>query len=473
MRRKIILETKISYGKIKRALSFFLLVFFLVLQTGRSVMAASNEVVADTGEDSVRDIQLPVEEQQQYISENEVISISMPLKTPFTMNPTKAYGEEQIWSPAFHFQNNSQTAVQVTVRNIRYELDENSPVITHYAPFDRPEERKGKEIYLCLKFGETEVPVGDLSRSYSFTLAAAGEGEAAQRDFSISGMMSCFPEEDWQDGDVSISFQVEYKAMAEKEQTNVLDKEPKEATSEAVDVKKGGNNGLEETAGPLREETDTTWKEKLAAMILAETRQTEDGQEAPEAGTEIEAFVIDSRSRESIATPEINASTGGAVSEEKNAVRPITATGDGVEVQDVFSFSWKQALDLYEKYKAYVPEGMVLVVDANEKAQTPAFYVSEALTAQYSEDMQNTGKRYAFWRNPDYVPEENKVWHIDGETPYYISNPGQAWLWSEIEEAPAETEIVQMWIKEDREDPLKERNAENEPAGNDTGTTTG
>lgn len=423
--------------KRKNVCSAMLLAVILFLQTALPVCAGANEVVKDTGAEECVEIQLPVEQQQQIVSEDEIISVSMPLQTPFTMNPTKSFGEEQIWSPEFHFQNNSRTAVKVTVKNIRYVLKEDSKVVTHYQPFDGLKERKKKEIYLCLRFGDAEVPVGDLSREYSFTLAEAGESQLSKQEFSIEGMMSCYPEEEWQDGDVSIAFQVEYRAVIEKEAEGLLEVE-NETDSKAEDT--GKQAALEKEESPFRERKDTDWQKNLIGIL--KSGKTENGEEK----TEILAYIID---------------TGKNV-EGGEGQKPDTGEEKKGEKQPV-SFDWKKLLDEYEKYANAIPEGAVLLLDVNETAKSPAGYLREEGLEGLTADVQNANNVYVFWKNPDYVPEENKVWHIEDDVPYYISNPEQPWLWAAAEEGelPADTELIYMWLKGDTDGayPETERNA--------------
>lgn len=458
----------------------FLLAVCLLLHAPLPVSAGANEVVKDSGAEECVEIQLPVEKQQQFVSEDEVISVSMPLQTPFTMNPTKSFGEEQIWSPVFHFQNNSQTAVEVTVRNIRYTLKENSTVVTHYQPFNDLDKRKKKEIYLCLRFGETEVPVGDLSREYRFTLSESGTGSLSGQEFSIEGMMSCYPEEEWQDGDVAIAFQVEYKAVLGKQ----AESDRKEA-SDNMQTDDGAENERkasdEQTAGDtemLAEVKGTEWQKNVIGAIL-----TDKG--TGDAGTaDICAYITDSGKTDRAAGQTAKNSGNISGENDQKTVQNTDMTVEKSGEKEEFSFDWQKILDDYGKYADAIPEGGSLLLDINEAAESPAGYVMEEGLEGFALDMQNTGDVYAFWRNPDYVPEENKVWHIEDDVPYYISNPQQPWLWAAGEDAPQDTEPLFMWIRKDytaqyRTDDSyaphpdtgkKEGNAEYGP-GNDTSGT--
>lgn len=485
----------------KNICSFALLAVCLFLQTALPVYAGANEVVKDSGTEECVEIQLPVEKQQQVVSEDEVISVSMPLQTPFTMNPTKSFGEEQIWSPEFHFQNNSRTAVEVTVRNIRYILKENSTIVTHYQPFDNLEERKKKEIYLCLRFGDMEVPVGDLSREYCFTLAGAGEGSSAGRTFSIEGMMSCYPEQEWQDGDVSIAFQVEYKAVSRRQITADGENAADTATPKDEDEKKqtpsGEQTSSEKTGISLTEVKGTEWQKDLIGAVLLEKEPagTEKREEKAQIGTgemaqmsaeekaNIRAYIIDSGQKERKAGDSAQKEAQNMV-QKANAVSNDAAAGDQTGTEE-FSFDWKKILDDYEKYADAIPEGATLLLDANETAEVPVSYVTEEGLEGLNLAVQSEGAVYACWRNPDYVPEENKVWHIEDDVPYYISNPEQPWLWSAADEdVPSDAEPVFLWIKKDdnaqsradasqqnyQDIQKKEGNAEYEPRNN-TGDT--
>lgn len=446
MRRKNI-QARVKMRK--NICSGALLAMCLFLQTVLPVWAGANEVVKDSGTEECVEIQLPVEKQQQIVSEDEIISVSMPLQTPFTMNPTKSFGEEQIWSPEFHFQNNSRTAVEVTVKNIRYILREDSKVVTHYQPFDNLEERRKKEIYLCLRFGDVEVPVGDLSREYCFILDGAGEGAGSSRAFSIDGMMSCYPEEEWQDGDVAIAFQVEYKASSVRQiapdgegtgnDTLLKGEEEKKQTSS------GDQTALEKTEISLTEVENTEWQKDLIGAILSEkelvgTNETKKGATEDKAQADVDeqapicAYIIDSSQREQVTEAAVQKKTSSAV-QERDAE---------------FSFDWEKILDDYEKYADAMPKGAALLLDVNENAEEPVAYVTEEGLEGLVLDMENTGAVYACWRNPDYVPEENKVWHIEDDVPYYISNPEQPWLWSAADEdVPSDVEPVFLWIKKD------------------------
>ncbi len=444
----------------KNICSAVLFAVSLILQTALPVCAGANEVVKDSGTEECVEIQLPVEKQQQVVSEDEIISVSMPLQTPFTMNPTKSFGEEQIWSPEFHFQNNSRTAVEVTVKNIRYTLREDSKVVTHYQPFDGLEERKKKEIYLCLRFGDAEVPVGDLSREYRFTLAGAGEGSSAGQAFSIEGMMSCYPEEEWLDGDVSIAFQVEYKAVLARQTAADGEKTVKDTTPKGEEEKRQTSSGAqtvsEKTGISLTEVRNTEWQKDLIGAILPEkepisTNETKEGAAEDNVATDtdekanIRAYIIDSsrsKQKEEAATQK----------EALNAVQKADAAPNAAVsgVAEEFSFDWKKILDEYEKYADAIPKGAALLLDVNENAEEPAAYVIEESLKELVLDMENAGAVYAFWKNPDYVSEENKVWHIEDDVPYYISNPEQPWLWVMADEdVPSGVEPVFLWIQND------------------------
>lgn len=479
-------ESERDRGKNVKNICSVLLVLLLVLRTGLPA-AGANDVVKDSGTEECVEIQLPVEKQQQFVSGDDVISVSMPLQTPFTMNPTKSFGEEQIWSPVFHFQNNSRTEVEVTVRNIRYVLRENSTVVTHYLPFDRLEERKKKEIYLYLRFGGVEVPVGDLSREYRFTLEKAGEGAGSVQEFSIEGMMSCYPEEEWLDGDVSIAFQVEYKAVAGM-QTEAGEKtaDNKAPQSEGTEQQAAEREQAvpEKTGVSLAEVKGLEWQKDLVGAVLAENKpvDTENGEEKTQTGIEekenVRAYIIDSGQREQ--------ETKAAAQKEPSKAETDAQTGEKQADAEEFPFDWKKILDDYGKYADAIPEGAVLLLDVNRTAKNPAAYVTEEDLKNADPTLLSGGGVYAFWKNPDYISEENKVWHIEEDVPYYISNPEQPWLWSAADgNVPSDAEPVFLWIRNEyrtqsstdasqqtyQDTQNKEGNAEYGP-GNNTGDTT-
>lgn len=197
--------------------------------------SVTNEIYdVETGEplaESLDELADIVENNEKFnFANDDVLTVIVPSKLDFTIDPFEVSGKGQIYSDVFLIQNYSNEDVAVRLENIKYIFANDDDFLSLDAPPDIPfglaHNSDLKEIYMVLHYENRDwenflITAKERSETADIILRAAeydSEGkfvalnEESTLSFSFSGMVNHMPAKQWENKDVTVS--IEYTMTA-------------------------------------------------------------------------------------------------------------------------------------------------------------------------------------------------------------------------------------------------------------------